>query len=265
MMLVAPTTTNLLTNTNGQYYRTRVSLFNRPGGPYVKHRFYTDGNEAYCVLEITPGAYTHFGVGKIPKYGTWVGGEFLVGSYPAIPSTYSQNTGFPASFSTLFQYMDFPFIAYAIHRYIGDTNNSFSHLYNPARNRGNNEDFAAFVFNIFSDANLYNNVCSGSMPSYFGAPFLGSELALSSKNTFNSRNVINGNLIYLNNNVVQDNTLRWIVAGAPAICRPISMDGLSPGDIVEVSWDVYPYFMKGGDRMAYPDSENMGVAYKRIV
>ena len=133
MMLVAPTTTNLLTNTNGQYYRTRVSLFNRPGGPYVKHRFYTDGNEAYCVLEITPGAYTHFGVGKIPKYGTWVGGEFLVGSYPAIPSTYSQNTGFPASFSTLFQYMDFPFIAYAIHRYIGDTNNSFSHLYNPAR------------------------------------------------------------------------------------------------------------------------------------
>lgn len=261
MMLVAPTTTNLTTNALGQYYRTRISLFNRATGPYVKHRFYTDGNELYCVLEITPGAYTHFGIGKIPTAGPWAGGQFLVGSWAYI-NQYSATYGWPA-ISTMVSNSSVPFCANSRHRYLYDAS-GYNHIYNPNQNLGNSGDFAVILKGSYSDANINKNHCQGSVPYGEVTGFLGASLAASAKNTFNQRNVINGNLIYMNDNRAADTTARYFVFGAPAVLRPISMDGLNPKDIVEVTWDTYPIFLKGGDNKGYPDSGNYGIAYNRM-
>lgn len=260
MMLVAPTTINLLTNTNGQYYPTRVSLFNRLTGPYVKHRFYTDGNEAYCVLEISPGAYTHFGIGKIPT-GGWPGGQFLVGSW-ARAAAYASATGWPLP-AGLSSQCDVPFGAHLTRRYLSNAH-GYSHIYNPNRNLGNNADFAVILRGSVSDADINKNHCQGCVPYGVTTSWLGWSLYVASKNTFNQRNVINGNLIFMNDNRAPDFTARYFVFGAPVVCRPISMNGLNPKDIVEVTWDVYPIFLKGGDSMGYPNSEDYGIAYNRM-
>lgn len=262
MMLVAPTSSNLLTNTIGQYYRTKVSLFNRPIGPYTKHRFYTDGTEVFAILEITPGAYTQFVIGRLStKYGTWTGGDFLAGTHVYI-AYYSGSTGWPST--NLYAYMSLPFNAYSGIRYNSDTASGFGHIYWPQRSQGDNKDFCPNCAATLTDTNLYHQHFNGSIHVFTTGTF-NDVLYNNSKNVFNQRNVIGGNLIFANDSTVQDSTARFIIAGAVKNYRPILLTGLNPEDIVDVSWDVYPISMKGGDSMTYPNTGDFGVAIKRIV
>lgn len=52
-------------------------------GPYTSlsmHGF-TDTDVVYCILEIAPGIYRHFGFGNIVKSGSWTGGEWAAGHH----------------------------------------------------------------------------------------------------------------------------------------------------------------------------------------
>jgi len=71
-------------------------------GPYTSlHMFgHTDTDVIYCVLEVAPGFYRHFGFGNIVKSGSWTGGEWVgghqwqlenTGAYADVPGSHQHS------------------------------------------------------------------------------------------------------------------------------------------------------------------------------
>lgn len=58
-----------------------------PGGSWSGHHLFTDGTSSvdasyiHAVVQITTRSWRHFHIGRVEKYGTWVGGNYMFGHF----------------------------------------------------------------------------------------------------------------------------------------------------------------------------------------
>lgn len=267
MITVEPTDANHRDDDLTPYYLTKCSLFSRPNGPYVMHRFYSDGNHVNMVLEITPGGYTHMGIGNIDPFFAFGGGQYITGNHCYIP-TYSATTGWPV-FPNVNDHFCY---GQSEHGTSSDEYNNeaqgYGSFYLPVGVPvGDGSDFAP----SYGDLPTTSPNAKGRRAHHYG---------LCSNNTSNTpygelhlvafnENINQRNILIPCYCVGQDarevgNTGDTFYYGHVNTCRSVNMTNLSAGQTIEIEWDVYPFTTIGGDRMAYPDSIQYGLAFKRI-
>lgn len=267
MMLVEPTDANQLQRDLGPYYRTKCSLFSRPNGPYVKHRFYSDGNHVNMVLEITPGAYTHMAIGKIDPFFTFTGGEYINGSHAYMPF-YSGTTGWGIYPSAA----DHICYCESEHGAGSDEYNNdiygYGAIYLPLDPpSGVSSDFAPqYGDTLASSPNAYGRKSQFGIPTTIQEThsMLALIFSVGDNLNINNRAILWPNYVSSMDNRAVGNTGDSFYYGHVDTCRGVNMTNLVAEQIVEVEWDVYPIYTKGGDRMSYPDSNVYGLAFKRI-
>jgi hypothetical protein len=263
MMLTLPTVSNMETEADGTYRKSRYALLNRPSGPYTNSFLYSaTGDSVSLVLEITPGVFTHMSFGTVNKFGTWTGGEFLTGESIYMYNAYSVANGFQASWnSVITNYGSMAFDnGYNSGYYV---NGLFSYVYHPVNSYGDNRDFAM----------IRGGAVSAGVPDYNqrarfqGCYYDGSSgdsliqpLMYRSPNSFNQRAGLFPTYLMLYDEVSQ----RWLLAGHVEGVRHLRIDLLTPKETIEVEWDIYPHYQKTGDQMVAPISGPFGLAYRKV-
>jgi hypothetical protein len=254
MMDTTPTLVNYQDTNYAQYYDTRAQLWNRYDGPYTNYFFYSNGSSVQVVVEITPGVFTHWSFGVVDKFGTWTGGEFVTGAHM---STTAWNAGGGYWRSEINNYGCSPFNeGQCSHA----TYNGLGYVYYPQGSYGDYRDFAPTSLSLFQNQRARMGVPwrIETNTTYLYNYNLIDILLYCSPNTFNSRAALFPTYLHLYDQTSQ----RYHLLGHIENVKVLNMELLDPKDIVELEWDVYPFFQKVGDNAVSTISGNIALAYK---
>jgi hypothetical protein len=247
MMHVMPTTSNLALTTTGQRIYTLCPFF-KNNGPFTGYYFFTDGTNMHVVVENTPSVFATFSFGIITKSWSFTGGHYITAA----------GTDYAAS-GPLFQttYLS-PIFGGG-----GQSRSSIlSAVYFPINSLGTQADYAHIYSNVY-DSQRARMV----MPRFFSTNWstnisdspIGPLLYIGPQG-YNNR--VNFVPIYVT--VWEPITSSWLLIGHIPNIAAVRIDNLSPGEIINVDWQVFPQIAKFGDSSAVLVTENLGIAIKRI-
>ena len=231
-------------------------------GPYSNVYMFTDGDVVACVVELAVGIYTHFCIGSITKTETFTGGDFIAGMAS------SRTTGLHRRIGEGGCNGLFPGVELAIgikhggvNRGVG-TSSPFgygSKIYAVPLSGANTQYNRFATFSEYSD----NNNASGESQSGINVWSFRTTSPTTTfhvgANSANQRTPLWPNIIRLLN----QNNNQWRISGHTPLIKFCFIDHLQPGDIIFDDWQVFPLSQYNGDRTQAPDSQNIGVAYKR--
>jgi hypothetical protein len=241
-----PTSANYASTTIGPNQVTRAQLWRNTTGPYTAYNFFTDGNCVHVVLEVASNVFTHFSFGKVTKLGTWTGGEYTTAGYGTqytasgdIGYEFSGTAAFEGGFSsgTYQGHVYYPYGSYGDYR-----------DWAPLRSSETNNQLARFVTvsTLVTLSSTYNGGLCG--PLYW----LGA-------NSINQRAPMIPQYLMLQN----DSFSKMWLAGYADHVKFLNMEFITPKDIVETEWEVFPLIQKFGDKTVAPITENLALAYRR--
>jgi len=273
MMTTQPTSSaNYLTTANGQKYPTLMSLFNRPIGPYISHRFYTDltGKAVHAVLEIAPLVFSHLSFGELTKFFNWTGGHYIVASHVQIGTGFTAAGGWPNYYENDWVALTGTIPFYAILGQVGNTAiGAAGYIYNPVRSLGNELDFAPISNYGPSTTYGYQKASFSGYPGQEGQTLSYSSMYvnlhdISSNDTWNNRAILMpSRMIMYDSRIAAAGRNSFLAGHIPDVCT-VNMRNINPKETVDVSWDVFPGVQKDGDHFSYPVTGLMGIAYNRI-
>lgn len=228
-----------------QTEETAYCLTNLPTFPYSSYQFFSYANSAYAVVQYAGGRYRHFGIGEIEKCGTYVGGEFAVGTYWHMPPTYSYyyNGYHSVPFSgvdNLQASIGQMSVVRAESSGIAPGWRYFSYNSTTAKARGTNVSglTGAETFGLFKDSVLSHSGRTTLLPIYCFA---------------------------------YDGVARYHPLGYVDNVRTLSMKNHGPGDTVSIAgddWNVFPIVQKfppGTAVTGQEGSDYYGMAYKKVI
>jgi len=259
MMNTTPTLGNRNTISFGQQYETRAQLWNRHDGPYTNYWFYSSasGNSVQVVVEVTPLVFTHWSFGLPEKFGTWTGGEFLTGSYLHWQGGWNGTTDEWTGSIQNYGNVPFPEGASSL-----SVNYGPSYVYYPQASAGNYLDWAAASNTIANNQRLKGAVPHEIPPNAsLILNRLYEILLYCSPNAFNSRAALLPTYFQL----YQQSSARFNMLGHHENVKVLNIDLIDPKSTIELDWDVYPIFQKGGDAAVANITGNIGLAYRRVL
>lgn len=255
----------------GQPKFTGFSTF-LSGGPYTGHFFFASNDCIHAVLEISPNVFQHLSFGIIEKFGTWTGGEYLTAAYNPVWET-SQYDGFKYATTNsngrIFAESDTT-TSTALRTNNKGTNpiEAITGLTNTVKSyvrydkTGNNaDDFAPIGYN--NAAVGFTQQATMSLPLLIKEDIISmySTLLFASANTFNNRAPMYPMYCRLQNN---DNVADTrFFAGHVSGCRVVNIKNLTPKEIVNTDWQIFPVVSKNGDPTVGSDTGDLGLAYRR--
>lgn len=256
MMNITPTLGNRTNTSYAQQYDTRAQLWNRYNGPFTNYWFYSNGESVQVVLEVTPSVFTHWSFGVMDKFGTWTGGEFLVGSY--LHYSGGWDVGDSEWNGSISSNGSVPFNQ-------GDISASGSKgtgfVYFPQAATGDYQDWAPI-----------GSTTTANQRAYFTCPYvipmsttyimrkLTTILLYCSPNAFNGRAGLFPTYCFL---LQASTSTRAAMLGHVENVKVLNMENIDPKETVELEWDVYPIFQKAGDLSVAAVTGNVALAYKR--
>jgi hypothetical protein len=240
-----PSATNYNSPTYGPNQVTRAQVWRNISGPYTNYNFFTDGNSVHVVLEVSTNVFSHFSFGKVVKFGTWTGGEYTTAWYSTSWSDYPP-VGYGFSNGTV------PFEG-------GSNNSAYSgfvrYPYDP---HGDYRDWAK-IGSSEVDNQLARFMTLGSVsPSVYNSVLSG-PLFWCGANSINQRAAMVPQYLQLHHEGM--NSL--FLAGYVDHVKFLNMEVITPKDIVETEWEVFPLIQKSGDMTVAPVTENLALAYRR--
>jgi hypothetical protein len=248
MMTVLPTAGTYNNTSYGPQYITRAQLWRNTVGPYSAYNFFTDGNCVHVVVEVSPNVFSHFSFGKVTQFGTWTGGEYTTAWY-STSYTVSGDIGYN------FQYGNVPFE--------GGNNSASSYcgyVYNPVGAYGDYRDFAQLGSNVvYSQAARFMTVGNLDNVSTTYNQVLSGPLFWCGANSINQRAPMIPQYLFVYNATFA----KLIIAGYADHVKLLNMEFITPKDIVETDWEVFPLIQKFGDKTVAPITENLALAYRR--
>jgi len=213
----------------------------------IEYWFFTDGDAVHAVVEFSAGAYAHFSFGILTKYGTYTGGHYVCANSWANASWQNGNNarvfeGYVATSSS-----------YANHVRLSHSGLSFAVM-------GENSDSAVhFCTNRFWGGGYFDD---GSDENNDG------ELWKHQPNNYNGRSVLIPVEFFITDVPGVANSYNaHIPLGRIANAAIINIASLTPEDLVNTDWMVFPLCMKNpvGPVLAsgQVNTGNLGVAYQK--
>jgi hypothetical protein len=242
-----PTNTNYADTSVGPNQITRAQLWRTVTGPYTAYNFFTDGSCVHAVIETTANVFSHLSFGKVTKFGTWTGGEYTT-------AWYSTNWTASGAVGYEFQSGTVPFEG-------GNNSSSYQgHVYYPYGALGDYRDWAP-IRSSESNNQFARFMTVGSLSDSYGIynQVLAGPLFWCEANSVNQRAVMIPQYLMLH-----EETLNGLfLAGYADHVKFLNMEVITPKDIVEVEWEVFPIIQKYGDKTVAPITENIALAYRR--
>ena len=212
----------------------------------VKAWMFADGYSCHVVINPTAGAYHHLSFGRLEKFGTYTGGEYVAASY--LPSaTFLNSTWIMPHYWK---------------------NNGTPSYNNSVRVTYGGLQVAAQGYIGASDANNFNCGFAGtSGAGQAGATLYGDPL-WRQPNSYNGRAVIMPPQYFLAYDKLSAITPEgWIPIGQVSNCGYINMENINPEDVTNDDWVVFPLCMKNPVNPILAnyevDTQNIGLAYKK--
>lgn len=212
----------------------------------VKCWLFSDGYSTHVVINPTPAAYHHLSFGRLEKWGTYTGGEYVSAGYFSASTIAVNSTVFPhcARYSTV------------------------TASQNHVRCLWNSKATAVGVA-ARTDANL---MWSGfSFASAAGGATIGTvngEPIFRQSNSYNGRSVIMPHQYFIGwDNATAQAQLGWIPIGIVNNSGYINIDDLNAEDVINTDWMVFPVCMKNPVSPVLAnlevDTGVFGLAYKK--
>lgn len=219
---------------------------NNIGGPYVAYHFFTDGSRVNVAIEKVAGVFSHINFGSAQKLGSWSGGSYVTGLY-------TEESSATARGDLLNGLNSVPFSGKM------DSNTPTTN----ARGRRGHIRVPTAGAGV---ALLGQVPGTGTYSAYYIATGLQweyqSEVLDASPNTFNNRAILAPvNIGHITANTVGTNPL-YLIAVVPNVAL-VRIDNLSPGDLVNGDWLVFPISQKNGPATTYVNSGTYGIAYRK--
>lgn len=263
MMLSNPTAANWDTVADGQRLKTKLGFYEY-AAPYTGYKFYSDGTNVFAAIEVRTGIFTHLAIGNLTKCGTYAGSEFLQADYH--PRSSGQFTTFRQS----------GFGGVQNEHYVFSPRRSHTRSKNYVRYNvggGNNTDFFSMGRNDNAD-NLFSGSGTIAPTTIIGEYSL---VALSGSNLDaiapywddvidNSPSNATGLAplmpVYVTR--AESALLQQRIIGYVPNIAAVSVQDLTPGELVNTDWEVYPITQKAGDITQNTISDSWGIAYRVI-
>jgi len=206
----------------------------------ITYHMFSDGNGSHCVVEWLGGVFQHINVGYLEKYGSWVGGVYVSGTYWNRSSTNGANF-YPWDSAP---YHSRPFDASAS----GSVWN-FGHI---------RADYLSQKVAVFGKDSATGNIA-------VGLPMLTRYMIDRSPNAYNGRAALVPIEVLLG---LEDDTRPsyWIPLGRVSNAAYINITNLNPVDTILTDWMVFPLSAKnsgGSVASGYINSMNIGMAYRK--
>lgn len=263
MMSVEPTELNYNTSTVGQPFFTFMATWNL-SPPFIEHIMYSDGDSVFLVLQVQSNLFAHLCFGNVQKVGDYTGGEFLQGNN-------FEKAGSITPWRPL----------------VSGPHDSATMIFGGRENRataGMDETGRNYIRNNISGAN------DGEDYTPFGASTVATvpnaQGTMPPNNSFGQVNLQQQNYGIGFFDKVQNTSPSLATQRAPLLpvyvyisdlsndqpqpaghvpnITSVNIKDLSPKDVVNTDWDVYPLAAKFGDTDIFTVSENWGVAYRNI-
>lgn len=252
MMTTAPTEGNRETTALGQSQPTRIWLGNKPDGTYATYWFFADSNAIHAVIELGTGQYTHLSFGDTEKQYSFTGGEYLDGTGVTSISLGYSGSGFTLNNSYLSAVFGGATSQIARNGY----------LYYPYESHGDQRDWSVLTVSTTSSIESRRTVMPA--PISTEATALSDLLGLG-PNLFNDRAPTYPIIMRTWDNRASGGTQLYDPASHIHNARLLNIETITPQDLVDTDWMVFPQFSKEGDNTLHPVTGDKGVAYKKVV
>lgn len=237
-------------------------------GPFTGHTFYTDGTAVHVVLEIFPNVFNHLSFGGISKQGTWVGGEYLSAGISV--SIRTSGYFYENVINSQHLFADFTGVGPAFN--VTGLNSNMRSYVRYVKTGNNLDDFAPLGAehdsSILTTFEQQHALMSGphfyNFPITTGRPGLLHEVLSTSPNTFNQRVPLLPNYLRLRIRNTSTSPHQYFYAGTTDMIRITNIGNLTPGDIVNTDWQVWPIHQISGDAFNAPVTLTMAIAIQRI-
>lgn len=243
-----PTSSNYNSTSVGPPKISRAQIWRNTTGPFTAYNFFTDGSCVHVVLEVSSGVFCHFSFGKVTKFGTWTGGEYTTSWY-SISYTTVGDVGYEFTGGTV------PFEG-------GNSSSSTSegHVYYPYGSYGDYRDWAPIRSSEVN--NQLARFCTLSNLSTFATSYniaLAGPMFMCGGNSINQRAAMVPQYLMLHVETIDN----LFLAGYADHIKFLNMEFITPKNIVEVEWEVFPIIQKAGDKTVAPITGNLALAYRR--
>jgi hypothetical protein len=216
-------------------------------GPYTGHYFFTDGTCVHAVMEVASGVFNHMSFGKVAKFGTWTGGEYLTGGWHD-----SINAG---------SYRD-AFSGFHTRPFEDDNNSSLNTIHTYVRTAG---AVAAADFVPMSSVQVspYHGMFVGI---YHGGVYLKTafyaRLIRHAPNDATNRTPLFPGMLRLRESA---SNLYHLAASIPYVAFLKMSSDMNPKDIIDTDWQIFPITQRtGGNAVTAPLSFEYALAYRRV-
>ncbi|MES0340687.1 MAG: hypothetical protein ABUK08_00065 [Candidatus Humimicrobiaceae bacterium] len=249
MMRVLPSDSNYLTPTgiDAQRYPSKMCTFFNTDGSFEGLNLYTDGDSVHVVLEVNANVFAHMSFGICNKWGTWTGGEYMMANnlYQASANNF------------VFLSVNNTFVFDGRYSTAQTTSTGMNALYRPLTTPLNDyRDYPRFGSGSATGTTQY---ATSSGMAIATTAFTNS-LFRASPNTATLRTM----LIPIYIRVTRESNINeFHLQGHIPLASYLNIERLSPKEIVDVNWRVYPYCSKEGDTTSESVSGEYGLAYLR--
>ena len=249
-----PTVATMFTAGDAQQYYCEMTTWSVTTGPYIAANMFSDGTNVFLALETLSGVYSHLAFGKITKFGSWTGGEYLTAHcqrYYNVTSGWSEvtqanflfeaGTGNPITQSQVIYY---PINSYGDYRDYWRVGNAFS------ADSERNHKMQVLPYTRLTD----------SFTSYYTRYCINGAIQWASPCNIGGRAPIGPMYVQVPEPIVN----AYYTIGLIENVGVVRVDNLNAGDIVDVDWQVFPAVRKSGDDFTSPITQGVGYAFKRI-
>ncbi|MAO60883.1 MAG: hypothetical protein CL549_16130 [Alcanivorax sp.] len=229
-------------SSGGEYGRT-----NALRGPFAAYHLFGTTQYIHCVIEIVPGEFGHFHVGRLDKTGAYTGGEYVTGTRW---DYYLAGTSYHNDASSNQHAVPFDGVSY----------------YGPGQGAvrldadGYTGEWGAFKY-IGSDSQAWGPL--RLLDNHSRSPY--SHYWVSTPNTVNALSPLAPILVAF---LLRDT--KTFLAGAPADLRIVNMRNLTPGETITIGtdeWLCFPIKKRGLERYGPEHEVNSGIfgfAYRKV-
>jgi len=225
------------------------------------YRFFEVDDSLHVALTKSNGgqtSYRHFSFGKIQKYGSWTGGEYFAGSYDEVSSASYYNDGFAAEHTRLFGNKA------GVTTSGTGTGVSNRASYGVIRCTYNSKDYAnidragASVESGMNEAVTMGGLRNIATEASYN-PAVNPAI---SPNTWSDTAVASPVMFMLYDDAGAG---RYFDLGYLTGIRFLSVKNLTPGQLVNTDWRVYPASFQGTDGSSdYASSDDIGIAFREV-
>lgn len=208
-------------------------------GPHVGYHLFSDGVTIHGAVEITTNVFSHITFGSVVKNGSWSGGELVGLSSSSKLSTFWSDITNSAN--------NTPLAMTDIGTSKSDFRTAGGHVRSPIA--GPTASFGVASTGYTSMA--YNTAWAANCGRHL---------------VDRSPNAANGRAVLVPYAIVQSSGLTaspFYQLGHIANACAVNIRDLSPKELVNTDWMVFPLSQKNGPSTSYPSSLNYGVAYKK--